>query len=314
MIHDATGGIKSAEDLDAILRNNPGMVNKKIDFGDYKQVYISHLLCSSHLFPADLKKTLGLLEAVSKEIDLSLVDNSNLWIEVGMFEKQGSGNNVLKSAVAAASGSISGCPERKAVVVHLLGLLERMEVEKRRQILDAGDNFPLGSHTIPEFLVRQGNEDLALKAIKMGATITDDLLLSSAASAGTTDYGTSLAQYVLNHYINNQISISDKVHWKLRVCLSAVPSSTDLTGLLDLGDRFPKIKEATWKYWATISFYNCIRNSNVFNPFGLFSDQYREDNSGRKRPFDLRSEFVSTAEGVAAFQELHRLCKQITVV
>lgn len=287
------------------LYQNPQQVNDKIDYEGFTAVYKSHLLVSCKFFSEDeeenLDEVLNVIDRVGPYLDFSKIDESNLWQDVGFTEA--SGNNVLKSAVAAASASVSGKPERRKIVEKLLQLLQTNDQTVQKQILDQGDNFPLGAHTIPDFLVRQGNEDLALKAVDMGATIDDSLLLTSLASAGTKEHGVKLARRVVQFYVDHQKELDDEMYWKGIISLSALPHDEGLIDLLALVNA-----SNNRQHWENIRYASCMKNSKEYNPFGRFSNQYRKDTPS---PWDMRKQFIANPDRKKEFASLQELFTQI---
>ncbi|MGD0665342.1 MAG: hypothetical protein ABSA17_06385 [Rhabdochlamydiaceae bacterium] len=210
---DPLQGANTPEKLYAVLEAHPELVNRKIDwtfpndstlYGAtedpprprcVKGVYIAHLLCAGSL--ANAEPTIQLLIKVLPHMDLTLIDDSTLY----SYIDGGSKNNVLKTAIAAASPLPSGSVERH-YAVHLI--LRHMEAEKfpqgmRVEILDAVDNYQ-DKQTAAELLMRQGHDDYVLRVVKMGARITPRLLIFAAFSMGTTKRGTEVIEELLTRF------------------------------------------------------------------------------------------------------------------
>lgn len=303
---------KTAEKLCEWIKTHPKRINDKIDWifpsGSHRfedrekegtplkveNVVLAQLLCAGSL--ADPKKTDQILAAVIDEIDLEEKDESSLFSYVDSNLSKGSGNNVLKTAIASASGCISGMPERRSVVERLLGKIATLSPQKRAAILDAGDNFTGGSHTAAGFLIRQGHEDLALRAVEMGGEITDKVVYLAAWSVGTTDYGFDL----INHVIEKRIESNSKLDNKKSI----------LDGLK--AGRLPE-SAAKWLrdnegfegeipldvQWEKMLYYH-------FEGWGEFSHQYRADDACKKPRFD----FLKNADNKARMDQLIKLVEE----
>ncbi len=289
------GSLLNCEQVLKSLLESKGFINSKINFITidedgkeliYENVYVSHLLCSGKLMLPP-EKVISYIQK-SGPICFSSIDESNLWGNVACFlGEKGSGNNVLKSAVAGASASISGKVENKKIVEFLLNILKNTHtLQERKDILDAKDNYAFGGHTIPEFLVRQGYEDLAIEVLNMGATITEDLLCNSLASAGSTKFGLHLAFKTLNYFIDNATTLSKEIYWKAKIGLIAVGSCDAedlLNNVCNKGSKEVQVTKSHLNYWKSLSFHECINNfftdqeAESYMPFGEFSGQFRED-------------------------------------
>ena len=201
------------EKICAVLEKHPELVNRKIDWTfpndstlygttEYpprlrhvKGVYIAHLLCAGSLAKAE--PTYQLLIKVLPHMDLTLIDDSTLY----SYICGGSKNNILKTAIAAASPLPSGSVERHYAVHLILRHMEaeKLPEEKRVEILDAVDNYP-DKQTAAELLMRQGHDEYVLRVVEMGARITPRLLIFAAFSMGTTVGGTEVIKELLNRF------------------------------------------------------------------------------------------------------------------
>lgn len=280
------------------------MINVQVNYGPFNNVYVSHLLCSGKLFPNDPDKTLELVNASKDVMDFGLIDTSNLWRDI-FTDTSGSGNNVLKTAVAASSASITGESINRRIVEVLLQELERrnLPLDEFQLLLAAPDNYPLGSMTIPEFLVRQGNEDLALHAVHLGAQITPKLLISAAGSAGTTQWGTILLYTLLYRVVSEPIPGLDELTInKIKYALIAANVNDAKEKQAQIIKQIRKKDEedaiAQLKYLNDIKFQHVFIGDVPFL-FDKFTDHYRMNGH---RAFDLRSKYFE--QHVAEYLEL----------
>lgn len=269
------------------------MINVQVNYGPFKHVYVSHLLCSGKLFPNDPDKTLELVNETKDVMDFGLIDTSNLWEEI-FTNTSGSGNNVLKTAVAASSASITGEAINRRIVEVLLQELERrnLPLDEIQLLLAAPDNYPLGSMTIPEFLVRQGNEDLALHAVNLGAQITPKLLISAAGSAGTTQWGTILLHTLLYRVVSEPIHGLDELtikKFKYALLAANVTGAYDkqLQLIEHMRGKGEQDARKHLDYLKSIEFRSVYIDGDEFL-FDKFTHHYREEDDGA---FRVRSEY-----------------------
>ena len=305
--------LKTSEEIRHFLNDYPHLINEKINWGEYKDVSLSHLLCSGKLGTPE--ESLTLLKKVVEFMDFNQLDESNLWGEIACFKPgtKGSGNNVLKTAVAAASPLLEGSYQKNRDLIELLlDTIRSKSLESRKTLLDARDNFAFdGGHTIPEFLIRQGNEDLALKSIQLGATITNKVFRLAMQSSGTTEYSTNLAKYVLDHFIKHKLKLDRQTHWEAKAALLYVPQGTPLDSLVDFDGGSPVINTELFKYMPKVGEL-CNKEfgkDHGFMFYGEFSNQYRWN----AQPEALRRHFLSNPENQTLFQELQHLFKKILV-
>jgi len=303
------GGL-SQDRLD-VIRQLPMNINELINFRDFRDVSISHLLCSGKFFleaahemrleeaydelnDAHLELTLALIRMSLPNMAFSIIDHSNLWERIFGGNAQGSGNNVLKTAVSAAA-AFNGKVSNRAIVQLLLESerFRNLSLEDRRAILDARDNYggpdlPIPvTMNIPEFLLREGNENLVLEAVRQGAPITDKLLINAAASAGTTEHGTDLLNALLETVQNEPREFTKETRIKTVVSLMAVEVDENSEAYCKQRDLIVSMglynteKDATalLNFWRSINFYDPrgVANGIKFDwhVFGEFSGDYR---------------------------------------
>lgn len=187
--------------------------------------------------------------------------------------------------------------------------------DERVVLLDARDNFVIdGGHTIPEFLIRLGHEDLALRSIELGATITERVFLLAMQSVGTTEHGTKLAEHVLRHFIDHNHRLDQHIHWKSKVALLALPKNVkdELGSLIGFEGGSKAVSDQLFDYLTKEERWIVAGpgSGETFHVFGDFSRQYRWRDGAL---IDLRGEFLKLSENRRSFRLLQELFKEVKV-
>jgi hypothetical protein len=348
------------EKLYKVLEKHPQLVSRKIDWTfpndstlygatEYKPrprcvkgVYIAHLLCAGSL--ANAEATLKLLKKALPHMDLTLIDESRLYSYLSKCSK----NNVLQTAIAAASPFPSGSVTRRNAVDLILSHMESEEFppEKRTAVLRAVDNYS-DKQTAAELLMRQGNDDYVLRVVKMGARITPRLLIFAAFSMGTTECGTMLIEELLKRF-NSTLTIQQYANLNEGLIAYSLinrdlkfydTNFRDLNGVQThhlewvieavrrmSGDRErpiendkEKIKQAMTDLgldWADVK--KMIIQQKVletfqpeFNAYGYFSNEFRES---KKSLRELRIKFMQDEANLEKVKALLALVKKIPVL
>lgn len=81
----------------------------------------------------------------------------------------------------------------------------------------------MGSHTIVEFLIRQGHDDLALQALDLGGDIWQDSLRIAMANTTTTKQGLELSCKIVEKYIEEGTKLTPISHWQAKASLLCMP-------------------------------------------------------------------------------------------
>jgi hypothetical protein len=273
---DPLEGVTTPEKLYAVLEKHPELVNRKIDWTFpnsstlfeanqentwprwVKGVYIAHLLCAGSL--ANAEATYQLLEIVLPHMDLTLIDESRLYSYLSACSK----NNVLQTAIAAASPFPSGSVTRRNAVDLILRHMEAEEFpqEKRTTILYATDNYPGNKHTAAELLMRQGNDDFVLRVVKMGARITPRLLIFAAFSMGTTEWGTMLIEELLKRF-NGTLTAEEHGNLKEGLIAYSLINRTMTLGFYET--KFPNLEtvQANYFQWVIEAIQRIRKSRNL---------------------------------------------------
>lgn len=112
------------------------------------------------------------------QADFSATDYTNYQGEPTFYSVQ---NNPLKSLIAEGSGN----KNYDAVILELIHHIKNREDLHVAQILNAENNFPEPMSTVC-FLLRQGKEDIAIKAIEAGADVAPEDLELACKSFGSS--------------------------------------------------------------------------------------------------------------------------------
>jgi len=323
-LESAAPSIRSFATAEEIISQLPGIINNTINFGQYQNVLVSHLLCSGKLLPDDVPRTVELVQQALPSMDLHAKDDSNLWVDVGAFGGRGSGNNVLRTAVAGASAVISGRAENREIVRALLDSekLQSLPAAERKQLFTEGDNFrrPI---TVQRFLLMQGHEDLAQKVIELGADIDADFLVLAAASAGTTQHGIKLLSYLLDRVQREgvpQLDDLDKQKLQMAICAVNVANDSESDGVQKRllshiwTEEAPEHIQNRLNYFRDTKFISIVlpgRQADADRGIFDWSYQYRPE-----RPyedFDMRSMFFTLGcdahEYLSLLEQVERICQ-----
>lgn len=134
-----------------------------------------------HLSPGDVSRLMKKLMEV--KADFSAVDYTDIIGDHYLLPHIQ--NNPLKSLIALGGTN----RDYDALISELIAHIQQREdltEEQKRSCLSKRDTYLYGPMTHVHFLIRQGKEDLAVQAIRAGASVSEAELLLACASFGTT--------------------------------------------------------------------------------------------------------------------------------
>lgn len=117
---------------------------------------------------------------IELKVDFSAVDYTSFQGQWAFYPSIQ--NNPLKSLIALGSGT----NEHDAVLKRLIQYIGSLPEEKKQEIFEHRDNFPLGNMRPLYFLIRQGKEDIAIELVRQGSKVTEEDLLLACHSFGTS--------------------------------------------------------------------------------------------------------------------------------
>lgn len=145
---------------------------------------LANIIATNELnYTADEVKKL-MRKMMSLKADFSVVDYTNFRGSPEFFSIQ---NNPLKS-LAALGYEMNQFFAFDDIIEELIDYVGKLDVEKSSKILDNVDTYQYDDLSLVDFLLKQGKEKLALKAIEAGAQVTCKTLMLACTSFGTSDH------------------------------------------------------------------------------------------------------------------------------